>query len=296
MRQADSQNQAESGPPTPIPVSDRQDPRVAPYTDLRGLYARELDRIDRAGRDWPDLFIAEGGYVVRRLIESAYRVESVLLGPGRFESMAGDLAALGPAVPVYVASRELIRSISGVDMHRGVLAAGVRGPGPDVPSMLRAASACVVLEDVTNHDNIGGIFRSIGALCGKDACVLLAGNSADPLYRKSIRVSMGQALRVPWATLDDLPGSGMDLLRTHGFEPIAMTPAEGSEDLYSFEPMPGSRPAVLLGAEGPGLSENTLTSASRRVRIPIDPQADSLNVYVSGSIALSRLVRPFGAR
>ena len=234
------------------------------------------------------LFIAEGELVVRQLLASRYGVVSVLATPTRLASLGDALDPLPEAVPVYEASRAVLERIVGFDLHRGVLALGLRPDPPGLDALLADAPACVVLEDLANHDNVGGIFRSVAALGGRSTPVLLSPRCCDPLYRKAVRVSMGQVLHVPWARLEPWPG-GLEQVRQAGFCVVALTPGYDTEPIEAVGSMPG-RVALLLGAEGAGLSEAAVCAVDVRVRIPIDPSVDSLNVVVAASIALHRLV------
>lgn len=239
------------------------------------------------------VFIAEGEKVVRLLIlQSRYRVRSLLIAGSR-DSLAAELAGLvGSDVPVYVADRAVMDEIVGFPIHRGVLASGIREPEPDLASALAGARACLVLESLANHDNVGGIMRVAAALGGADEAgnptcpVLFDRETCDPLYRKAIRVSMGHALRVPFARVDSVPGSLGELARL-GFTTVALTTDPGAPSIHALEPI--DRPALLLGAEGPGLSGGAQSLAQVRVRIPMSPGVDSLNVVTAAAVALSRL-------
>lgn len=266
-----------------IPIHDPEDERVAAYMNLKDAWLRaQAGEGDRSGR-----FIAEGALVVEQLSRSRFRAESVLGVPGRLDAVAESIGRFGPGVPVYEASRAVIERITGFDLHRGLLAVGLREPEPPLEEVLASARAAVVLETTSNHDNVGSIFRSVAALGGRDTAVLLTPDSCDPLYRKSVRVSMGQVLHVPWTRTGEWPAA-IDRIEAAGFEPIALTPAADAEPIAEVR---SQRPALLLGAEGPGLSDAALARC-RRARIPVDPRADSLNVAVAGAVALSRLVSP----
>src|SRR5262249_36257417 len=157
---------------------------------------------------------------------------------------------------------------------------------PDLPRMLASVRLLVVLEDLANHDNVGGIFRAVGALGGiGTAAAILSPRCCDPLYRKAIRVSMGMALRVPSARLEPWP-AGLSALQEAGFTLLALTPRSDATPIDVLAPI--AKPALLLGAEGPGLSDAAMAMADRRVRIPIARGVDSLNVVVATGIALHR--------
>ena len=217
--------------------------------------------------------IAEGALVVDRLLHSPFSVRSFLVSERRWPALGPLATALAahPA-PTYLASQAVLNGIAGFDIHRGVLASATRPVTPTARDVLEAAAAVAVLEGINDHENMGVIFRNADAL-GIDA-VLLDPTCCDPLYRRAIRVSMGAALVVPFArlaTLDELAG----------FTLVALSPAgeHGLSDVHA------DRVAVLLGAEGPGLSERTLATGDLRVRIPMRPGVDSLGVGSASAIA-----------
>ncbi len=260
---------------TPIAIDDPADPRLSVYRDLR-------DR-DLAGHEG-GVFIAEGKLVIRRLAASPYPVRSVLVTPARAAELADVLA--GVHAPVYVASHEAIRATVGFDLHRGALAAAGRLPLPDPGALLAAARTVVVLEAVGDHENLGAIFRTCGAL-GADA-VLLDRRCSDPLYRRCVRVSMGEVLHVPFTRLTPWPDA-LAGVRAAGFRVLALTPAPDATPIDLIERPAGDRVALLLGAEGDGLTPVALAAADERVRIPIRAGFDSLNVGHAAAIALHRL-------
>lgn len=260
------------------------------------------DEID-AGPGRGGLFMAEGELVVRQLLRAAqegrgFRLRSLLISDARLATMGDALARLDERTPIYLAEGPLLAGIVGFALHRGVLACGERaGPGePDAwtADRLRAERRLiVVLEDLANHDNVGGIFRNIGALAGAAAAgVLLSPRCCDPLYRKALRVSVGQALHVPFAVAADWPGE-LARLAEAGFETLALTPAPDAVPIAEVAPSSdGGRPlALVLGAEGPGLTPGAMSSCARRVRIPVRAEADSVNVATACAIALHALWR-----
>jgi tRNA G18 (ribose-2'-O)-methylase SpoU len=232
------------------------------------------------GGPGPGFFVAEGAHAVERLVDSGRPVRSVLLDQIRLEALRPRLAALG--VPVLVADQPTLRAVAGFPVHRGVLAAANRWPLPDPAEVMAGARRVAVLEDINDHENLGVIFRSAGCL-GVDA-VLLSPRCCDPLYRRSVRVSMGHVLAVPWTRLEPWP-DGLDVLRRTGFRLLALTPEAGADPLADVGSRPEERVAVLLGAEGPGLSPAALAAADRRVTIPMRGPADSLNVGSAAAIA-----------
>ncbi|MGQ4273238.1 TrmH family RNA methyltransferase [Terrihabitans sp. B22-R8] len=259
-----------------FPIEDPQDVRVAPFRDVK-----ERDLVGRAGQ-----FIAEGEVVLRGLLRSKrHRAVSVLIAEKRVEALRPLLAQVPADVPIYTAGQAVMDAIAGFHMHRGILALGERTQEPDADGMLAQLperALVLVLVGIANHDNVGGLFRNAAAF-GVDA-VLLDATSCDPLYRKSIRVSVGAALEVPFVRL----GAGvdaLDLLERHGFSPIALTPS-GPVDVSELQRPP--RAAVIVGAEGPGLPADILTRVEG-VRIAMAPGFDSLNVATSSGIVLHRL-------
>ena len=272
-----------------VPVEDPADERISDYI---GLTDPELRR--RRGRGEVDgsFFIAEGLVVIRQLLRSSYRVRSLLLTPPRLAALQGDLEAVD--APVYVGAQSLVNSVSGFHLHRGAVASADRKVLPDAASLAAGADLVVVTEGLNDHENLGALFRNAAAF-GAEA-VLLDPTTADPLYRRSIRVSVGQVLRMPFARAAPWPGVIEELVQ-RGFEVLALTPSTDAEDLECVQRRP--RQAVLVGAEGPGLSEAALAAADRRVRIPLVPGVDSLNVATAAAVALhhlSRLGGPAGLR
>ena len=260
------------------PVRDPADPRVDDFRDLTTA-DRRPDRPGGRG-----LVIAEGVVVVRRLIDSPYPVRSLLGVPRRFDELAGDLAAL--RVPAYAADAETMAAVVGFHLNRGVLAVADRAAPPDVAALLRDARLVAVLEGVNDHENLGSLFRNAAAL-GVDA-VLLGPRCSDPLYRRSVRVSMGHVLRVPFAELPGPWPAALDVLRAAGLRVVALTPADDAQPLTAAG-IAGKRVAVLLGAEGPGLTPDALAAADLRVRIPMAPGVDSLNVATAAAVAFHSL-------
>ncbi len=259
-------------------VTGPDDERVADYRAVA-----DGDRLRTRG-----LFIAEGRLVVRRLIEDArWPVRSVLVSETARQGLDGVLDRLPPDTPVFVGTTEDFRGLTGHHIHRGCLALGERTTARNAADVIGPSATVVALEAISNADNIGGVFRNASAL-GADA-VLLDPACTDPLYRKAIRTSMGAALRVPFARAPLWP-EAMRLLRAHGYTVVALTPRAPAEDLIAFASR--GRPerlALVAGAEGAGLSEAVERGSDVRVRIPVRPEADSLNVAVAIGIALHAL-------
>ena len=254
------------------PVDDPADPRVADFVGLR-------ERTAEGECSW---LVAEGPQVVRQLLASDYRLRSLLVTERGMRALAGEIEGL--ETPVLVADQSVLDAICGFHFHRGALASADRGPVRDFLAMATEADSLLLLEGVNDHENLGGLFRNAAAF-GADA-VGLDSTCADPLYRRSVRVSMGQVLRIPFGRVADLP-SAVAVLREVGFETVALTPAADAEPIDLVRP--GPRQALLVGSEGWGLKPETLAVADRRVRIPIAPTVDSLNVATAAAIALHRL-------
>jgi tRNA G18 (ribose-2'-O)-methylase SpoU len=276
-----------------IPISSLSDPRLAAYANLRDAELLHRQDFSQPVTRIAGAFMAEGELVVRRLIRSPFRVESVLVTPGRLESVRDDLAELPEETPVYVADQGVMSEVVGFNIHRGVLAVGLRGPERSLEEVAAVSRMLVVLEDLVNHDNLGAVFRNAAALIGPGAGVLLSPRCADPLYRKSLRVSMGHVLGVPFARIPQWPG-GLAALKGAGFRVIALSPGAGSTTIQELEAglaaTPGRpRLALVLGTEGAGLSGAAAEASDDRVRIPMAPGVDSLNVAVAGAIAMHRL-------
>ncbi len=262
-------------------IDDPSDPRLADYRDLKDPHLRSQR----------GLFIAESREVVRRLFSCPrFRTRSVLLTSAALEALGDLLETVDAGTRILLVQHELVRGVVGYNFHRGCLAVAERGVEPPPATVLGAPGRrlVLVLENVTNPDNIGGIFRNAMAF-GVDG-VLLSPGCADPLYRKAIRVSIGGALSVPFARLGDWPG-GLSELRDSAYTVIALTPSRVAIDIAEFGTVRAvpDRLALLLGAEGSGLSAPARSAADCEVRIAMAPAADSLNVATACGIALHRL-------
>jgi tRNA G18 (ribose-2'-O)-methylase SpoU len=270
-----------------VRISGPGDPRVREY-----LAVRDPELVRERG-----LFVAEGRLVVERLIsERRYAIHSLLLSDAAFGALEPVLSALALQsrvdVPIYVCKAGELHGVAGYDVHRGCLALAARPLPPVMDDLLSSARLIVVLDGVTNADNVGGVFRNAAAF-GVDA-VLLGPTTCDPLYRKAIRTSMAATLRVPFARLADFAGdwpAALAGLRARGFALVALTPREPSRNLDEFaRSEQPARVALLLGGEGAGLSAESEALADHRVRIPIRGDVDSLNLAVAAGIALHHLV------
>lgn len=257
----------------PCPVPDPADPRLDDFRDLM-----QADRVPGRG-----VLIAEGVTVVERLARSPYRIRAVAGVPAKLEALAPVLAGLD--VPVYELDKWALSDVVGFRVTRGVLASADRPPPLAAGPLIAAGSRFVVLESINDYENLGSVFRNCAAF-GVDA-VLLDPRCADPLYRRSIRVSMGHVFGVGFAVLDRPWPASLGLLGESGVRLLAMTPRPVATPLARLD-RPG-RWALLLGAEGPGLSEAALAAADEWVRIPMAGGVDSLNVATAGAVALAHL-------
>ncbi len=256
-------------------ITDPSDRRIEAYREIR-----ERDLVGRQNR-----FVAEGRVVLNVLAsQSRFECESVLVLENKLAGIGPVLESLPENVPIYVAAKNVIDRIAGFPVHRGILAIGRRKEMEAPASLLArlpASAVVLVLSGISNHDNIGGIFRNAAAFGA--AAVLLDPQCCDPLYRKAIRVSVGGVLKVPFARIDSV-GEAIGLLSGHGFDCWALSPAgTHSIDSCRFSP----RTAFILGSEGDGLAPEVLQS-SNTMRIPIMGSFDSLNVATSSAIALHR--------
>jgi tRNA G18 (ribose-2'-O)-methylase SpoU len=265
-----------------IPVADPADPRLADYVSLRDVNLRKSLEAEHG------LFMAEGEKVIRRAITTGHPVRSLLMARRWAEPLAD---VLGEDDPVYVVEDEVAEAVTGFAVHRGALASMERLPLPSVSSVLGAARRVLVLEDLVDHGNVGAIFRCAAAL-GVEA-VVLSPRCADPLYRRSVKVSMGAVFAVPYARMTDWH-AGLDELRAAGFSLLALTPDQTATPIDKA-PL-GQRVALMLGAEGDGLSSRWLEAADEPVCIPMSSGAmdlgvDSLNVVAAAAIACHDLMR-----
>jgi tRNA G18 (ribose-2'-O)-methylase SpoU len=263
----------------PVSITDPADPRVDDYRELHDARARR--RMEAPGpAGGPGFFVAEGGHALERLIASGRRIRSVLVDSIRLETLGDRLARVH--APVLLSDQATLRAVAGFPVHRGILAAADRWPLEEPAELLVGANRIALLEDINDHENLGVIFRTAGSL-GLDA-VLLSPRCCDPLYRRSVRVSMGHVLSVPWTRLDPWPDA-LDAVQRAGFRVAALTPAADAQPLGGWNPGATERVAVMLGAEGPGLSPAALAAADLRLTIPMRRSADSLNVGSAAAIA-----------
>jgi tRNA G18 (ribose-2'-O)-methylase SpoU len=263
-------------------IDDPTDERLRPYVALRDPALRRA--VEAPGPTGEGLFIAEGKLVLPRLLESPYEVVSVLVIPARVEELYPMLE--GYPVDVYVSGRAVLDEVAGFPVHRGVLAAAARQPLVDPVALTSHLYRVAVLEGLNDQENLGALARSAVVL-GIDG-LLLDPTCCDPLYRRVVRVSMGNVLHLPFARVDPWP-DGLDRIRAEGFTVVALTPDATAEPIESAGLASLDRVAVLLGGEGHGLSAGALAHADRRVRIRQRSGVDSLNVGHAAAIAFHAL-------
>ena len=258
-----------------IEIADAGDGRLADYRDLTDVALRRILEPDGG------LYIAESAKVIGRALGAGHTPRSVLVQQKWLPDVTEFLKDAD--VPVYVVSSDVAESLTGYAVHRGALAAMHRPPLASVADVVANARTVVVLDDIVDHTNVGAAFRSAAAL-GADA-VLISPRCADPLYRRSVRVSMGTVFQVPWTRLPDW-GEARLILTGAGFHLAALALSDDAVPLAEFAARRPERVALLLGAEGDGLSRRALQAADTIVTIPMAGGVDSLNVAAAGAVAL----------
>ncbi|NCT89878.1 RNA methyltransferase [Cellulomonas sp. APG4] len=267
-------------------VTDPDDERLGDYTRLTDVALRAKHEPAKG------LYIAESSTVIRRAVAAGHRPRSFLMAERWLPDLTDLLEEVGAGpdgdVPVFVGEAGVLEAITGFHLHRGALAAMHRPPLAPVGDLLaqaregEGARRVAVLEDVVDHTNVGAVFRSAAAL-GVDA-VLVSPRCADPLYRRSVRVSMGTVFQVPWTRFEAWP-DGLDVLRAQGFTVAALALADDARTLDELEADPPERLALVLGTEGDGLSRAAVEAADVVVRIPMAGGVDSLNVAAASAVA-----------
>ena len=267
--------------PEVIDITDPDDDRVDDFRDLHSV-DRRPDLPTGKG-----LVIAEGVLVVQRMLGSRFTPHAFLGTQRRLTELAAGLA--GVRAPFYRATAAVMAEVIGFHLNRGVLGAARRPSELTTAEVLADARTVVVLEGVNDHENLGSIFRNAAGL-GVDGVIFGTG-CADPLYRRAVRVSMGHALLVPFARTQRWPGD-LELLRDNGFRLLAMTPDPRADTLAgAMGALAGQKVAVLVGAEGPGLTETAMRASDVRVSIPMSRGTDSLNVATAAACAFYERVR-----
>ncbi len=261
-----------------VRIEDPSDPRLVDYRDLTDVALR------RRTEPAEGLYIAESAKVIGRAIAAGHRPRSVLVQ----EKWLSDAEALAPEAPIYLVDDDVAEKLTGYAVHRGALASMERPALPAVADVVAGARLVLVLEDIVDHTNVGAAFRAAAGL-GADA-VLVTPRCADPLYRRSVRVSMGTVFQVPWTRIPEGIEGGWkaarDTLREAGLHVAALALSEDAVALDAFAAARPEQVALVLGAEGDGLSRNALASADTIVTIPMAGGVDSLNVAAAASVAL----------
>lgn len=268
-----------------IPITDFTDPRLDVYARLNETQLLHCYEPEKG------LFIAESPKVVERALDAGCRPVSMLLEDRHVEGEAKDVIRRCKDIPVFTASFQVLTQLTGFHLTRGVLCAMIRPDLPSVQEICSGKSRIVILEHIMNPTNIGAIFRSAAAL-GMEA-LLLTGDCADPLYRRSIRVSMGTVFQIPWTYLDSpgyqWPQPAVNELKKLGFKTAAM--ALKKDTLPIDDPRIAQEPrlAIVLGSEGDGLADSTIADCDYTVKIPMSHQVDSLNVAAASAVAFWQL-------
>lgn len=260
-------------------LDSADDPRVSDYTQLTDVHLRKLREPEEG------MYIAESSRVLRRALAAGHKPRSFFLAEKWLEDL-DDVFQQYPDVPVYIGKAKLLEEITGFHLHRGAMAAMHRPAPVPLEVLLDGARRVAVLEDIVDHTNVGAIFRSAAAL-GLDA-VLVTPRCGDPLYRRSVRVSMGTVFQVPWARLESWPGD-LDRLKKQGFTVAAMELTDDAVDLDELADRGLDKLALVLGTEGAGMSAETLAAVDLAVKIPMRPGVDSLNVAAASAVAFWEL-------
>ncbi len=258
-------------------IGDPFDPRLRDFVALRDVELRT--KAEESG----GLFIAEGDRTIRRAVAAGYELRAVLLTErwlAPFEELLGDTGA-----PVLLVEDDMLSATTGFPVHRGALASLNRRPLPPLDEVLAGAARVAALEDLSDHTNLGAVFRSAAAL--RIDAVVLTPRAADPLYRRAVRTSMGAVFSVPWTRIPWFEGP--DLLRGAGLELLALTPASDAVDIRDLNAAAHPRLALAIGTEGDGLSERWLRAADLRVRIAMHGGIDSLNAAAAAAVAFHAL-------
>jgi tRNA G18 (ribose-2'-O)-methylase SpoU len=257
-----------------IPITDLSDPRLADYSHLTDVALKKARGTEHG------LYLAESALVLERALGAGHQPRSVLALGGTVDEA---VALVGEDVPVFSGPGELLAHLTGYILHRGLIASMNRPALPEPSELLAGARRVVILENVADPTNVGAIFRSAGAI-GADA-ILVTPRCSDPFYRRAIRVSMGTVLQVPWTRVGEWAGT-RELLTAHGFHVAALALTPDAVSLRDFTGASHDRLALVLGAEGPGLTEEALAASDTVVQIPMMHGIDSLNVAAASAVAM----------
>ena len=267
-----------------IPVTDLNAPELFPFKCTSEV------RLLRINEPELGVFVAESPNVIRRALDAGFEPLSLLCDEKYVSRQAADICERVGAAPIYIAAEGVLCELTGFKLTKGVLCLMKRKPLPSVKALLGENTRRVaVLEDIMNQTNVGAVFRSAAAL-GVDA-VLLTPACSDPLYRRSVRVSMGTVFQVPWTYLDDAPPVYVDTLKELGFDTCAMALRNDTVSIDDKALKSEEKLAVILGTEGEGLKEQTIERCTYTVKIPMDHGVDSLNVAAASAVAFWELCR-----
>lgn len=266
-----------------LKINDLSDPELLPYSCTNEIQLKRIYEPD------PGLFIAESPKVIRRALADGYEPVSLLCEQKYIDNQASDIISACSQVPVYTADSEVLTQLTGFRLTQGVLCAMRRRALPKQEGLLANAERIVVLEDIMNQTNVGAIFRNAAAL-GADA-VFLTPASSDPLYRRSIRVSMGTVFQLPWTYLEQTPPHYVETLKQRGFFTIAMALRDDTLPVSDPGLARHRKLAVILGTEGEGLKSETISCCDCTVKIPMYHGVDSLNVASASGIVLWELMK-----
>ncbi len=267
-------------------------PEIIDITDFEApeldVYAR-LTETQLLRRDCPEegIFIAESPKVVERALDAGCKPMSMLVERKHIETQAREIIARCPGVPVYTAEFDVLTKLTGFMLTRGVLCAMRRPPIRTVQEITAGARRVAVMENVMNPTNVGAIFRSAAAL-NIDA-VILSDSCSDPLYRRSIRVSMGTVFQVPWTVSEAKNSDLIDELHSLGFKTAAMALSDNSISVRDQRLAAEPRLAIILGSEGEGLKAETIENSDYVIKIPMSNDVDSLNVAAASAVAFWEL-------
>ena len=271
--------------PNIIEITDFNAPELDPFARLTEAQLRSRAAPEKG------VFIAESPKVIRRALEAGYVPVSLLMERRHIAGQGSEIIALCGSVPVYTADSALLESLTGYSLTRGILCAMQRPPLPTAESICANARRVAVLEGIVDPTNVGAIFRSAAAL-NMDA-VLVTPTCCDPLYRRSVRVSMGTVFQIPWTRIGnspaDWPENGMAQLRKLGFRTAAMALSDDSVSIDDAALCREEKLAIILGTEGDGLAVRTIADCDYTVRIPMAHQVDSLNVAAASAVAFWQL-------
>lgn len=264
-------------------IESAGDPRLSAYRDLTDVVLRKKSEPENG------VYIAESAKIIERAVACGHTPVSILMAENWLAKMRLLLPSISDNnfgdIDVFIGSHDVLEELTGFHVHRGALAEMVRPPTPSIESVLNQAKRVVVLENIVDHTNVGAIFRAAAGL-GIDA-ILVTPECADPLYRRSIRVSMGSVFTLPWTRIPDWPSSISDL-KEQGFHTVAISPqnigGQASQDLRRFAGLPHDRIALILGTEGEGLTAASLDNCDQSVHIPMSNDVSSLNVASAAAV------------